>query len=121
MSDIPNNEKSAEQNASLTPSFESFSKQVDNVLNGKADRYNDLFVCHTPKVLTDLGFAQLPMLYTKKHLRDALHEKRAKGTGKTSLSRFNSKTDKKAPRPFERACNGFSLKNRKGQHCYCNK
>lgn len=72
MSDLQ--KKSAGHNAPL-----SFSKQVDDCLQGKADRYNDLFVCSTPKVITDLGFPQLPMLYTKRHLRDAIHAKEPKG------------------------------------------
>ncbi len=80
MSDLQ--KKSAEQNAPLNGSYESFSKQVDDCLQGKADRYNDLFVCSTPKVITDLGFPQLPMLYTKRHLKDAIHAKEPKGQEK---------------------------------------
>lgn len=56
----------------------SFSEQVDDVLDGNADRYSDLKVCDTPQLLLDVGCDQLPMLYTKKHLRDALHEKSEK-------------------------------------------
>ncbi|MCM1244709.1 MAG: zincin-like metallopeptidase domain-containing protein [Roseburia sp.] len=50
----------------------SFSEQVDEVLSGNADRYNDLKVCDTPQILLDAGCEQLPMLYTKAHLRKAL-------------------------------------------------
>lgn len=53
----------------------SFSQQVDDVLAGKADRYNDLKVCDTPQILLDVGCRQLPMFYTKKHLRDAVKPK----------------------------------------------
>lgn len=97
MNDLPNKEKSAEGNTPLIASYESFSKQVDNVLSGKADRYNDLFVCHTPKVLTDLGFAQLPMLYTKKHLKDALHAKDPKGQKRHHYHGLTVRQIKKLP------------------------
>ncbi len=56
----------------------SFSQQVDDVLAGKADRYDDLKVCDTPQILIDVGCEQLPMLYTKNHLKDALHKKSPK-------------------------------------------
>ncbi len=57
----------------------SFSEQVDNVLNGTANRYNDLKVCDTPQILLDAGLDQLPILYTQRHLRDALMPKGTKG------------------------------------------
>lgn len=57
----------------------SFAEQVDEVLSGKANRYNDLKVCDTPQVLLDIGFRQLPMFYTQRHLRDALKAKGYKG------------------------------------------
>ena len=50
----------------------SFAEQVDEVLSGKASRYNDLKVCDTPQVLLDIGCRQLPMLYTQQHLRMAV-------------------------------------------------
>lgn len=56
----------------------SFGEQVDEVLSGKANRYDDLKVCDTPQILLDAGCEQLPMLYTKAHLRKALLPKDAK-------------------------------------------
>lgn len=55
-----------------------FAEQVDEVLSGKIPFYSSLKVCNTPKILVDIGCKQLPMLYTQKHLRDALHEKSSK-------------------------------------------
>ena len=58
---------------SMTVSKEkSFAEQVDAVLAGNGDRYNDLKVCDTPQILLDVGCEQLPMLYTQRHLRDAI-------------------------------------------------
>lgn len=57
-----------------TPS-KSFAEQVDTVLQGKGSPNADLYVCDTPKVLTDLGLKQLPMFMTQKHLKDVVHEK----------------------------------------------
>lgn len=62
----------------LVSKEKSFSEQVDEVLSGKANRYNDLKVCDTPQILLDAGCEQLPMLYTKAHLRKALLPKDAK-------------------------------------------
>lgn len=56
----------------------SFAEQVDNVLAGKGNRYNDLKVCDTPQILLDVGLEQLPMLYTKRHLETAIREKNRK-------------------------------------------
>lgn len=53
----------------------SFAEQVDDVLAGNANRYNDLKVCDTPQILLDVGCEQLPMFYTKRHLHDALKPK----------------------------------------------
>ena len=50
----------------------SFAQQIDDVLNGKADRYSDLKVCDTPQILLDVGCEQLPMFYTKRHLKEAI-------------------------------------------------
>lgn len=55
-----------------------FAEQVDEVLSSKIPFYSSLKVCNTPKILVDIGCKQLPMLYTQKHLRDALHEKSSK-------------------------------------------
>lgn len=53
----------------------SFSQQVDEVLNGERNLYDNLKVCDTPQILLDVGCKQLPMLYTQQHLRDALRPK----------------------------------------------
>lgn len=53
----------------------SFSEQVDEAIAGKRNYYDNLKVCDTPQILLDVGCEQLPMLYTQRHLRDALHEK----------------------------------------------
>ena len=50
----------------------SFSKQVDDVLNGSFPFYSALKVCDTPQILLDVGCEQLPMLYTQKHLKNAI-------------------------------------------------
>ena len=52
-----------------------FAQQVDEALKGKTDRYSDLKVCDTPQILLDVGCKQLPMLYSQKHLREALKPK----------------------------------------------
>ena len=62
-----------------TETEKSFAEQVDDVLSGNADRYNDLKVCDTPQILIDIGCQQLPIFYTQKHLRDALKAKGSTG------------------------------------------
>ena len=54
---------------------DSFSKQIDDVLSGKYNRFDALKVCDTPRIFLDAGLQQLPILYTQNHLKDALHEK----------------------------------------------
>lgn len=56
----------------------SFSEQVDDVLNRKANRYDDIKVCDTPQILLDVGCEQLPMLYTQNHLKKAVKPKNLK-------------------------------------------
>lgn len=56
-------------------SEKSFAEQVDDVLAGNANRYNDLKVCDTPQILLDVGCEQLPMFYTQKHLKEAIKQK----------------------------------------------
>lgn len=65
----------SDEEKSLPPKEKTFAEQVDDVLSGKADRYSDLKVCDTPQILLDVGCRQLPMMYTKKHLREALKPK----------------------------------------------
>lgn len=54
---------------------DSFSKQIDDVLSGKYNRFDALRVCDTPQIFLAAGLQQLPILYTQNHLKDALHEK----------------------------------------------
>lgn len=65
----------AEKAPAVNVSEKSFAEQVDEVLNGTANRYNDLKVCDTPQILLDVGCEQLPMLYTQQHLRKAIQPK----------------------------------------------
>ena len=53
----------------------SFADQVDAVMNGNFPFYSALEVCDTPKILEDIGCEKLPMLYTQKHLKNALASK----------------------------------------------
>lgn len=77
ISEAPHSKKEASPvgNEETLKNEKSFAEQVDEVLNGTADRYSDLKVCDTPQILLDVGCEQLPMFYTKKHLRDALKPK----------------------------------------------
>lgn len=52
-----------------------FSRQIDDVLEGKADRYNDVKVCATPDLLVQAGCSQLPMFITQSHIRNINHPK----------------------------------------------
>lgn len=50
-----------------------FTEQVDEVLSGKVDRFSgNLKVCDTPQILLDVGCSQLPMFYTRNHLKKAI-------------------------------------------------
>lgn len=100
--------KTAERKAPL-----SFSQQVDDCLKGKADRFNDLFVCSTPKVITDLGFPQLPMLYTKKHLKDAVHPKEPKGREKHHYHGLKVRQIKRLPELLKNPAMIFRSKTEK--------
>ena len=53
----------------------SFAEQIDEVILGKANQFNDIKVCDTPNILLDVGCKQLPMLYTQKHLKAAIQQK----------------------------------------------
>lgn len=72
-----NNSAEADKAPADFVSEKSFAEQVDEVLNGTASRYNDLKVCDTPQILLDVGCEQLPMLYTQKHLNEAVKPKTA--------------------------------------------
>ena len=67
-----------ETSVSLNTDEKSFAEQVDDVLAGKGNRYNDLKVCDTPQILLDIGCEQLPMLYTQNHLKKAILPKNSK-------------------------------------------
>lgn len=49
-----------------------FVEQIEGSLNGTFPFYSSLKVCDTPQILLDVGCEQLPMLYTQKHLKNAL-------------------------------------------------
>lgn len=50
-----------------------FAEQVDKSLNGTLSPYTTLKVCDTPQSLLDVGCEQLPMLYTQRHLKNAIN------------------------------------------------
>lgn len=56
-------------------SVSAFALEVDQALAGELSQYNALKVCDTPEILIQAGCQPLPMLYTQKHLRDAVHPK----------------------------------------------
>ena len=58
-----------------TPQEKTFAEQIHEVLHGTPNRYDDLKVCDTPKILQYIGCDDLPMLYTKEHLRKAVKPK----------------------------------------------
>lgn len=49
-----------------------FSGEVDSVLEGTYSRHDALKVCDTPDILSAAGCKKLPMLYTQRHLRNAV-------------------------------------------------
>lgn len=57
---------------------ESFEEQVEKVRNNKWSGLNALYVGETSQILLDVGLDQLPMLYTKKHLEEAVKPKNDK-------------------------------------------
>lgn len=59
----------------VVKSEKTFAEQINDVLNGVFPKYSNLKVCDTPQILVDIGCDRLPMLYTQRHLKDALHEK----------------------------------------------
>ena len=75
-SDKLNKEASAESaDASL------YIKEILAVLNQTDNRYdNSVKLCNTPDIFVNAGLSQLPMLYSKKHLRDALKPKTDKNS-----------------------------------------
>ena len=67
-------EKKEEESIDHEPTF---AEQVDMVLSGSASRFKDLKVCQTPEILLRVGCEQLPMLYAKSHLHEAIKTKNA--------------------------------------------
>ena len=65
----------------------SFEEQVNDALDGKLNRRNALFVSETPELLQKIGMKQLPMLYTQKHLRDAMKPKSDKNSPHHGLTK----------------------------------
>ena len=72
-----NNSAEADKAPADFVSEKSFAEQVDASLNGTLPFYTSLKVCDTPKILLDIGCEQLPMLYTQKHLNEAVKPKTA--------------------------------------------
>ena len=75
-------EKLLKQNLELLNSVQkekTFSEQVDEVLDGKMPFYSALKVSDTPEILLSVGCKQLPMLYTQKHLKNAIKPKDKRG------------------------------------------
>lgn len=52
-----------------------FGFEVDDSIADVLEPYEQIKVCDTPTVFISAGFEQKPMLYTQKHLEDALHPK----------------------------------------------
>lgn len=52
-----------------------FGYEVDEATFGNMSPLEQVKVCNTPQILLDAGFKQKPMLYTQRHLEDALHPK----------------------------------------------
>lgn len=52
-----------------------FGDEVDEATCGAYEQYIQLKVCDTPDLLLKAGFAPKPMLYTQRHLEDAIHPK----------------------------------------------
>ena len=55
----------------------SFAEQVDKALNNQFARYDnsDLKLSNTPDILLKIGCEQLPILYTRNHLKEAIRPK----------------------------------------------
>lgn len=49
-----------------------FGDEVDLATCGAYEKHDYLKICSTPQIFLDAGFEQKPMLYTQKHLRQAL-------------------------------------------------
>lgn len=63
-----------------------FGDEVDLATCGAYEPHNLLKICDTPQILLDAGFEQKPMLYTQKHLHQALRPKHADDPHRHGLS-----------------------------------
>ena len=72
--EIPQNKKenSPLGNGETQKKEKSFAEQVDESLNGTLSPFTTIKICDTPQILLDIGCEQLPMLYTQKHLKNAV-------------------------------------------------
>lgn len=90
--------------ANVIENSKSFSEQVDDVVNNKYPKRDMLVVTkNTPKILQDIGLADLPITMTQKHLYTMTHEK-----GKYQNSNYHNidlETIKKLPEALERPLN----------------
>ena len=76
---MPIEKKSADQTDSVDMHERSLAEQIDAVLQQTDNRYdNSIKMCETPRIYIEAGLSPLPMLYSKKHLREALKPKDAK-------------------------------------------
>lgn len=77
--EMPIEKKSADQTDSVDMHERSLAEQIDAVLQQTDNRYdNSIKMCETPRIYIEAGLSPLPMLYSKKHLREALKPKDAK-------------------------------------------
>lgn len=61
---------------SLDENQKRLSEDIDKVLNNKLEIYKSVLVLnHTPKILTEAGLEDLPILFSQNHIRSCLHEK----------------------------------------------
>lgn len=56
-------------------SYLKYGKEIDDVIKGNYSRTDAVKICDTPSVYIQAGFPPLPMLYTQRHLKEALKEK----------------------------------------------
>ncbi|MBS7206222.1 MAG: hypothetical protein KH048_08080 [Ruminococcus bicirculans] len=70
---VPNSStNSITDSSGVVKSEKTFAEQVDEALSGKIPFYTSLKVCDTPQILLDVGCEQMPMLYSQKHLKNAI-------------------------------------------------
>lgn len=75
-----------------------FSKQVDDVLNGKHPVNDHVYMGETPKVLQEIGFAALPMLTTQKHIKTITNDS---GKMKANYHGLGAEMVKQLPKAIE--------------------